>query len=629
MNWLTLIFPIAAVGFLILIFSEYLPVMCAPELPLRSDTDGSKRMDAKDRAAVLIISLAYAAVAFTNLGINTAPQSFCRFEEKGQYALIELNESTEIGAVMYYAGLYSGTYRLQFSPDGEDWTDQQSMEQEHGDLFKWQYAELNEDNGTVKFIRIIAGSRLWLGELALYDASGALIGANSLSYDAGCAKLFDEQDTVPDAPSYLNSAYFDEIYHARTAFENVENIYPYEVSHPPLGKLIISLGVRIFGMTPFGWRFMGTLFGVLMLPVVYVFLKKLFGGRAVPVCCTLIFAFDFMHFTQTRIATIDTYAVFFILLMYLFMYMYLTADRDGRGLAAIAECEDENEKVPRRNWLPYLALPGLFFGLGAASKWTCIYAGAGLGVLWLGDRIYRGVKMCRAGRKWYYIRETSENILWCLLFFVLVPCAVYYASYYPYGKASGMSGLSMYFTRDYLDIVLKNQEFMFTYHSGVTASHPYSSRWYQWILDIRPILYYLKYFDDGTKSSFGAFVSPLLCWGGLLSMLAMGYMAIRRRDGKAAFILIGYLAQLLPWVLITRVTFEYHYFPSTVFLVLAMGHVFTDVKAYSPHWKRVVFSFTAVSVGLFAVFYPVLSGLRVPQWYSHELLCWIPGWWPF
>ena len=42
----------------------------------------------------------------------------------------------------------------------------------------------------------------------------------------------------------------------------------------------------------------------------------------------------------------------------------------------------------RRGWFRdgnkrHLALSGLFFGLGAASKWTCLYAGAGLGVLWV------------------------------------------------------------------------------------------------------------------------------------------------------------------------------------------------------------------------------------------------------
>lgn len=77
----------------------------------------------------------------------------------------------------------------------------------------------------------------------------------------------------------MNSTYFDEIYHARTAWEHLNGVYPYEITHPPLGKIIISIGIALFGMTPFGWRFSGTLFGVLMLPVIYIFAKGSSAGR--------------------------------------------------------------------------------------------------------------------------------------------------------------------------------------------------------------------------------------------------------------------------------------------------------------------------------------------------------------
>lgn len=594
MSAVTYIFPAAAVVFILLVFSRFLPLLKEPEL-----VSLPRRPGKRDALLIAGLCLCYGASAFTGLGVNSAPQSFCRFEEKGQYALIELDEPREISAIMYYSGLFSGEYRLQLSADGESWADQEPMTQSHADLFKWQYAGLSGGSGPVRFIRITAGSRLWLGELAIYGENGELI--SGVSCQGGAAKLFDEQELIPEAPDYLNSAYFDEIYHARTAYENVENIYPYEISHPPLGKLIISIGVRLFGMTPFGWRFMGTLFGVLMLPFMYLFLKKLFGGTAVPYCVTALFAFDFMHFVQTRIATIDTYGVFFTILMYFFMYGYLRSDRSRTG-----------------SWLPPLALSGLCFGLGAACKWTCIYAGGGLAVIWLIDRFERGI----------FTRETGKNILCCLVFFVCLPALIYYMSYYPYGRASGMEGPGMYFRREYLDLVLENQKFMLTYHSGVTASHPYSSRWYQWIVDARPILYYLNYFDNGDRSSFGAFVSPLLCWGGLLAILSMAWLWISRGDRTARFIFLGWLAQLLPWVFIGRVTFEYHYFPCTVFLSLALGYVFNTIRRRSLHWRVPLLSFTTVGLVLFAVFYPVLSGARVPGWYCSGFLGWLPSW-PF
>ena len=49
---------------------------------------------------------------------------------------------------------------------------------------------------------------------------------------------------------------------------------------------------------------------------------------------------------------------------------------------------------------------------------------------------------------------------------------------------------------------------------------------------------------------------------------------MRRRCARALFIVIGYLAQLVPWFFIGRITFAYHYFPSILFLVLALAYVF-------------------------------------------------------
>lgn len=145
---------------------------------------------------------------------------------------------------------------------------------------------------------------------------------------------------------------------------------------------------------------------------------------------------------------------------------------------------------------------------------------------------------------------------------------------------------------------------------------------------MRPILYYLNYFDDGTRSSFGAFVNPALCWGGLLSLFVLIYTALFRADKTAGFILVGYLAQLLPWVFVERLTFEYHYFPCTVFLVLSLGYTFKLIRQGNRHWRWYLGGFAAVSAGLFVLFYPALSGLVVDNAAATKLLGWLPTW-PF
>ena len=187
----------------------------------------------------------------------------------------------------------------------------------------------------------------------------------------------------------------------------------------------------------------------------------------------------------------------------------------------------------------------------------------------------------------------------------------------------------MLFTEDYAKVVWDNQVYMWEYHSDLVAEHPYSSRWYQWLVDARPILYYLARFDDGTKSAFGAFMNPIFCWAGLLAVMANAILAVKDRDGRALFIVLGYLAQLLPWVLVTRLTFAYHYFPSEVFMLLALCNVFSRLRERDAALAgRQMYVFTAACVLLFAAFYPVLTGVRTPTWYTTGLLKWFPSW-PF
>jgi 4-amino-4-deoxy-L-arabinose transferase-like glycosyltransferase len=613
---LTIIFPLAVALGVLLWFCRWVGIhkqtALTPEGEPETPPDG--RFDKKDWLCLGILTVVYAIVAFWGLGQNSAPQSFLHYTEGNQYALIELNEAQPISRIQYYTGLGTADYSLQFSTDGETWIEQldadgnSGMPQNYSVLFRWNDATLNGDLSPIRYIRIISGTEQYLGEIALYDADGQLlIAGQDYTVASGCEALVDEQDVVPEKYNYKNGTYFDEIYFPRTAYEMIQGMWPYEITHPPLGKAILSLGIRIFGMTPFGWRFMGVLFGILMLPVLYVFLKKMFKYTAVALGGTTIFAFDFMHYTQTRLATIDTYAVFFILLQYLFMYLWLTEPPENR-----------------RKRLLWLGLSGLNFGLGAASKWVGIYAGAGLALIWLTYWVVRCAREKKA-----VIQPLCRNILWCLLFFVFVPAVVYYLSYYSYGPSQGADGVFRIFTKKYLQIVIDNQKYMWNYHSGLEATHPYSSVWYQWLLDIRPILYYLEYFGDGTKSAFGAFSNPLVCWGGLLAMGGMGWLAIRDHDERAIFILLGYVANLLPWVLISRLTFAYHYFPCTVFLVLALARIFQELRQKDWRWPLSVGGFTAATVGLFIMFYPVLSGMRVSMDYTTHFLKWFTDTWPF
>ena len=602
---------------LLLVYFMTLPDLNRCLLPGKGGRAGSRALSRRDALPILLITGLYACTAFFRLGGMRDPQSFVPMA--GQVAVLELPEGSAPSSIMLYPGVGMGSYDLSYSENGQEYFSVFSFTQDHIAVLKWT-AITPETSLRPRYIRICATSgEPWLGEVVPLNGDG-----DPIAVSCNIPQLCDEADTVPLSQSFQNSSYFDEIYHARTAWEHLNGVWPYEITHPPLGKEIMGLGIRLFGMTPFGWRFSGTLFGTLMLPLLYVFLKKLFGGQLLPSLGTLLFASDFMHYVQTRIATIDTYSVFFILLMYLFLWIWLSEDK-----------------------LWALALCGVSFGLGAAAKWTSIYAGAGLALLWAVHWILRFIKARKDSAGAADRRPSSpegdvgagvpdgpssllpaflKNVLFCLVFFIAVPLLIYYLSYLPYGRARGVS----LFSGDYLRIVLDNQNYMFTYHSKsvLGATHPYSSNWYHWLIDYRPILYVLEYPTPGLRSSIGAFLNPVLCWGGLLSLPVLCWMAIRRRDRLAAFILVGYLSQLLPWVPVERLTFAYHYFPSALFLVLSLSYTMALLRENRSSWKLSALGLTAGSIALFVLFFPVLNGLPIKSELADALLKWLPSW-PF
>ena len=74
---------------------------------------------------------------------------------------------------------------------------------------------------TARFIRVSAvSSGLVLSEVAFQDENGDPYPIQNVISDHD-GELVDEQDAVPAYPTYLNSTYFDEIYHARTAYEQL------------------------------------------------------------------------------------------------------------------------------------------------------------------------------------------------------------------------------------------------------------------------------------------------------------------------------------------------------------------------------------------------------------------------
>lgn len=581
------------------------------------------KIDKKDVAIMAAMTLIYLVAALINLGSLKTPQTSWQPIKPGEYFILDLGEQTDISRISYHCGLGRGNYRLEYlkvGGEGEEYALLQAIVLDnYNDFYKWKHINTQIRTSRLKITVEEPGGVL--NEIGIFKtgstdkAINVNIAGKSAEVDGRgrVENLFDEQQLVPYRSTYLDNTYFDEIYHARTAYEHINKIEPYETTHPPLGKIFIALGILIFGMNPFGWRIIGTLFGAAMIPAMYVFGKKLFVNRFYGFCAAFLMMFDFMHFAQTRIATIDVYVTFFVILMYYYMFDYYINKSYLVGFAKS---------------LKPLFLSGLFFGIGVACKWIALYGAAGLAMLFFlakaGEiRDYIRLKNDRKGRKLPWISNfvplyVSSTMLYCVLFFIIIPGIIYILSYIPFmmvpGPGHGIQDVFSY------------QVHMYNYHKNLTATHSFSSSWWQWPIMTKPIWFYSGAdMPPGKVSTIVSLGNPAVWWTSIAAIIVSAVIAIKKRDKKMAAVFISIGSQYLPWILVPRIAFIYHYFSIIPFAILSVVYVIKELLDRYPDAKYLVYTYLVITAVFFVRFYPALSGMEVSRKYI-EGLKWFKTW---
>src|SRR5581483_2724433 len=166
---------------------------------------------------------------------------------------------------------------------------------------------------------------------------------------------------------------------------------------------------------------------------------------------------------------------------------------------------------------------------------------------------------------------------------------------------------------------------MWHYHTTLNSPHPYYSLWWQWLLDIRPVFYYVDRTDDYVANTYNL-GNPLLYWGFPIAIVLGAFLLWKRRDLGLALLLAGFAANWLPWAKSPRGLFFYHFLPSVPFLVLLVAYCLVWLwRQRNARWRKVATIYTAVIFVSFAFFYTQLSAWPVPSWYA-DIHYWLPSW---
>jgi dolichyl-phosphate-mannose--protein O-mannosyl transferase len=334
--------------------------------------------------------------------------------------------------------------------------------------------------------------------------------------------------------------------------------------HPPLGKLLHTPGVLLFGYNAEGWRFMSLVFGLQSIVLAYYLAKTLFSDARAGLFAAALVAGDGFFIAYSRTGLIDGILTCLIL---------------WTLLAAV---------TARTVW--GIAMSAILLGLAMSVKWSAVTAFVPAAVVIL---VFRRVP-------W-----------WTVFIFALTPMVHLlvwmgglFLTHQPW-EPKALLALMVKLYRHHLDMA--------------KHSNPLASPWYTWPLFIHPIV--VKLSTYGWSSRYASSIPNLV--GGYLSTalvvalpLTAGVAQVWKRAKTtsriifpnelykpATVLLAGWLALIFPWIVARgQYVFFYHYLPSYGFAVVLLAGVLAVWERRHPRW---ILGFAILFLAFFVFFAPV------------------------
>ena len=576
------------------------------------------KLEKKEILVIAVLTAIFFSVGIWHLGATSGPETTWAPTSFGERFYIDLGDQREIRTIYFLEADASRKNYSIYSGIPGKWKPIATYEH-RGCFLYWNKVDVNTESRYLKFVS--KASRGKLSEIVLYGAEKDKKIEIFDIIDEGDAQtaiinLVDEQQKVDDPPSPESGTYFDEIYFARTAYEHINHLEPFEWTHPPMGKLIIAFGMTVFGVTPFGWRIMSLLFGCAFIPLFYLFGKRIFGTKAAATFCAFLITFESMHFVLSRVAMVDIFLVFFLTLMFYFFFFYYIGKPFNRRKTAFF-------------------LSGACFGLAFSVKWSAFYGALGVMFLFLllkyeDYSCYKKIKELekkKIRKVWGEKKLPDISSFWrdyvyhplfiSFISFFLISFLIYILSYIPFMLVPGPGhGIKEVFS---------NQFNMYGYHSTLTATHPEASIWWSWPLMLKPVFFYLgSGLPGGLVSKIVLMGNPAIWWVSIPCFFYVGWNTVKNRDKNAIFILTVFFVQWLPYVFITRILFLYHMFPNVPFMIF--GIVYCLKKLWEKkRGKYITLAYLLVVALCFIYFYPITSGYPISPQFAEQVK-WLKSW---
>lgn len=459
--------------------------------------------------------------------------------------------------------------------------------------------------------------------------------------------LFDETYYAKEAWGILQSGYerkWEEGANEQIVQGNLSGLLDEAayVVHPPLGKILIGWGEALFGMTPFGWRFMALVFGSLLVFFTIRLARRLSRSTLVGGIAGVLLTFDGLAFVMSRLALLDIFQA----ALAVAAISALLADRDWFRLRLAAYLRRHNladldgRFGPLHLFRPWRIAAGLLFGLSIAVKWNTLYLLAVFGIIavfWdLGARQLAGA----GRRKWLSILIDAPAAFVQL---VVVAVPAYLATwagwlstsggyYRQWGAENPDHPLVRTFGKALASLMWYHQA-AYNFHTGdglKDKTHPYQSHPAAWPLMLRPIGIEaengIQPGEQGCEAVgstcmriISAMGTPILWWAAAAALIVALYFWLVKRDWRFSVPVLAYGAVWLPWFQYAeRPIFFFYAVMMIPFATITLAMVLGKLLGPAGHPQRrlramVVGVVVALVILNFAFIYPILTAELVAR----------------
>lgn len=402
---------------------------------------------------------------------------------------------------------------------------------------------------------------------------------------------------------------FDEVYFgnfARAYFTH-ENYFDI---HPPLGKLLIAGMAKIGGADiakkDFGQigqsynardlfilRFLPAIFSVLFVLLIYLIALRLTNLPIAAFVSSIMILFDNSIIAQSRIALLDIFLLFF---GFLTIYLLLI----------------QQEKTGKTKWL-FIILSGISLGACYSIKWT------GFSIIFM---------VCLLALYQLFKNRTLDKLgvknwkeFFVKLFIIYIISFVFYAAIFSihFSLLTKPGPGDAYMAQDFKNKPLAQKfyelnEKMFIYNKNINKEHPFQSKWYQWPINQKPVFYWQKTTAEQSPKQEIWLTGNLAVWLMASLSIIIGIIMIliklifkKPEDFSLflpSFLITGWLANFLPFILIKRPLFMYSYFLALIFSIILFGYLsayLLEKLQISKNKKRIILSLLVLIIIFFFV----------------------------